>query len=35
LPAVRTSGLPPIALAVADVERDFRFYEAVLGMVAF
>lgn len=31
---VRTYGLTHIALAVADVERAFRFYEAVFGMVA-
>ena len=31
---VRTYGLTHIALAVADVERSFRFYEAVFGMAA-
>ena len=31
---VRTYGLTHIALAVGDVERAFRFYEAVFGMVA-
>ena len=31
---VRTYGLTHIALAVADIERAFRFYEAVFGMVA-
>lgn len=31
---VRTYGLTHVALAVADVERAFRFYEAVFGMVA-
>lgn len=31
---VRTSGLTHIALAVADLERAFRFYEHVLGAVA-
>ena len=31
---VATFGLTHIALAVADVERAFRFYEAVFGMVA-
>ena len=31
---VRTFGLTHIALAVADPERAFRFYEHVLGVVA-
>ena len=31
---VRTYGLTHLALQVADVERAFRFYEAVFGMVA-
>jgi catechol 2,3-dioxygenase-like lactoylglutathione lyase family enzyme len=31
---VRTYGMTHIALAVRDVERSFRFYEAVFGMVA-
>ena len=31
---VRTHGLTHVALAVKDVERAFRFYEAVFGMVA-
>jgi catechol 2,3-dioxygenase-like lactoylglutathione lyase family enzyme len=30
----RTFGLAHVALAVADVERAFRFYEAVFGMTA-
>jgi catechol 2,3-dioxygenase-like lactoylglutathione lyase family enzyme len=30
---VRTYGLTHIALAVADVERSFRFYQHVLGVV--
>jgi catechol 2,3-dioxygenase-like lactoylglutathione lyase family enzyme len=31
---IRTYGLTHIALAVADAERAFRFYERVFGMVA-
>jgi catechol 2,3-dioxygenase-like lactoylglutathione lyase family enzyme len=31
---VRTFGLTHIALAVADMERAFRFYERVFGVVA-
>ena len=31
---IRTHGMTHIALAVRDVERAFRFYEAVFGMVA-
>ncbi|MEO8192922.1 MAG: VOC family protein [Gemmatimonadales bacterium] len=31
---VSTYGLTHLALGVADVERAFRFYEAVFGMVA-
>ena len=31
---VRTYGLTHLALSVADVERAFRFYEHVLGVVA-
>lgn len=31
---VRTFGLTHIALAVADLEQAFRFYEHVLGVVA-
>jgi catechol 2,3-dioxygenase-like lactoylglutathione lyase family enzyme len=31
---VRTRGLSHIALTVNDVERAFRFYERVFGMVA-
>ena len=31
---VATFGLTHIALAVPDVERAFRFYEQVFGMVA-
>ena len=34
MPPVKTHGLTHIALAVEDVERAFRFYEAVFGMVA-
>ena len=30
---IRTRGLTHLALQVADVERAFRFYEAVFGMV--
>lgn len=32
--SVKTYGLTHIALAVRDPERSFRFYQAVLGMVA-
>ena len=31
---IRTYGLTHIALAVRDVERSFRFYQEVFGMVA-
>jgi catechol 2,3-dioxygenase-like lactoylglutathione lyase family enzyme len=31
---IRTHGMTHIALAVRDVERAFRFYEAVFGMIA-
>lgn len=31
---VRTYGLTHLALGVADLERAFRFYETVFGMVA-
>jgi catechol 2,3-dioxygenase-like lactoylglutathione lyase family enzyme len=31
---IRTHGLTHIALAVRDVDRAFRFYEQVFGMVA-
>ena len=31
---VRTFGLTHLALHVSDVERAFRFYESVFGMVA-
>lgn len=30
---IRTYGLTHVALAVADPERSFRFYQAVLGVV--